>query len=173
MRAAQPEVAGSSPARFQLHSGTDMADEVNNVTKDGRWVAEHHSTAGVPCGWEIRVKNHAFRIVPGPNAQPAACGSCIDPEDEPTVNAELGWCPCDQPWRVEAMMLAYLQSRTDENWPKPAPADVSEDAGLLLAYMADQLGWTTHGGTVGGAWLTDDGREALANLLLAEGQPVP
>ena len=39
---------------------------------------------------------------------------------------------------------------------------------LLLAYIADAAGWTEHGGSVGGAWLTDGGREALANLRTPE-----
>lgn len=80
---------------------------------------------------------------------------------------ELGGCGCGQPERVDAMMLAYLESRAGEGFPKPDPAGVSEDAALLLAYLADMLDWTEHGGSVGGAWLTDEGERALAHLRSA------
>lgn len=81
------------------------------------------------------------------------------------VTTELGWCGCGDPEAVDKVMLAYLRSRAAEDWPDPE--GVSDDAVLLLAYIADALRWTEHGSSVGGAWLTDDGRKALANLEAA------
>ena len=123
----------------------------------GTWVS------GCPvCGSEVFVKNAALR-------QTKTCPNCVEfladvlSRDE-AVAAELGWCLCNRPEEVNRMMLAYLEARSIEDWPKPHPEGVSEDAETLLAYIADQLGWTEHGGSVGGAWLTADGREALDNL---------
>jgi hypothetical protein len=41
----------------------------------------------------------------------------------------------------------------------------------LTAYLCDALGWTEHGGGVGGAWLTDEGERALSNLRAALTDP--
>jgi hypothetical protein len=57
---------------------------------------------------------------------------------------------------------------SDEDFPKPQPEGVSKDAEVLLAYIADALGWTEHGGGVCGAWLSESGRTALANLTAQE-----
>jgi hypothetical protein len=95
------------------------------------------------------------------------CAHCLEMATEAMesgrVQAEIGWCGCGTD-RTDEMMLAYLRSREVDGFPKPAPDGVHADAVELLAYMADDLGWTEHGGGVGGAWLTDAGREALANL---------
>lgn len=82
------------------------------------------------------------------------------------VSTELGWCGCGSPDRVDEMMLAYLRWVAVEECPR-AESGVHEDAVLLLAYIADKLGWTEHGGSVLSAWLTEDGKQAMANLAAA------
>lgn len=89
------------------------------------------------------------------------------------VNTELGWCACGDPSEIDGMMLAYLRARAHEDFPKPAAEGVSPQAELLLAYIADGLGWTEHGSSIGGAWLTEDGREAMENLSKALDVLVP
>lgn len=84
------------------------------------------------------------------------------------VNTELGWCACDRPYEVDRMMLAYLDVIALDTWPRPPPRGVSDDATTLLAYIADHLGWTDHGTSVGGAWLTDAGQVARSNLRAAQ-----
>ena len=50
-----------------------------------------------------------------------------------------------------------------------AELDLSWPAAIrLLAYIADAQDWTEHGSSVNGAWLTDGGKEALANLRKPE-----
>ncbi|HYF46707.1 MAG TPA: hypothetical protein VD926_10895 [Acidimicrobiales bacterium] len=118
------------------------------------------------CDGKAWVKNAAI-------VRDTSCDACKDyGSDERTgvyvldslVCTELGWCTCGNPEDVDRMMLAYLTARSYDDFPKPRAEGVSEDAEMLLAYIADALGWTEHGGSVGGAWLTDDGREAMANL---------
>lgn len=125
---------------------------------DGQWI----ETCG--CGRETHLHNAAFVVTVPDGAKPCDAAHPHDPDERPWVVMELGGCACGEPERVDDMMLAYLASREPEGWPKPAPVGVSEDAALLLAYLADMLGWTEHGGSVGGAWLTEDGAAALANL---------
>lgn len=121
------------------------------------------------CGAALYVRNAA--VV----REGATCDNCrgweadddIGDVNEALVSTELGWCGCGSPEEVDRMMLAYLEARAEEDWPKPHPEGVSEDAEQLLSYIADALGWTEHGGSVGGAWLTDDGKTARANLAAA------
>lgn len=121
------------------------------------------------CDGSASVRNAAI-------VREGGCDACKDYGTDPDsgvyvldslVSHELGWCACGNPEDVDRMMLAYLTARSVESFPKPPPDGISEDAELLLAYIADALDWTEHGGSVGGAWLTVDGREALANLIAA------
>lgn len=78
------------------------------------------------------------------------------------VAHELGWCACGDTERVDALMLAYLSVAAQE--PILDAEIDNDDAFMLIAYLADFLGWTDHGTSIHGAWLTDDGKEALDNL---------
>lgn len=94
------------------------------------------------------------------------------------VNAELGWCACGTPEEVDRLMLQYLQAVEQRHDPAKRPQTFNEIAGrtlsndtvTLLAYVADSLDWTEHGTSIGGAWLTEAGNEALTNLSLATRQ---
>jgi len=113
------------------------------------------------------------------------------PKVRAQVAEELEWCGCGDNDRVDELMLAYLDwleldkqfsdsilaeyggdlltSWKDERWTQDrAECPLDEDVRLLVMYVADHLGWTEHGSSVYGAWLTDDGREALANLRRPE-----
>lgn len=85
----------------------------------------------------------------------------------------LGWCGCGVPDTVLDLVRRYLETTAwaNEDWNtrhdfrgRIERAAMSEDAWLLLEYVCDRADWTEHGGSVGGAWLTDKGREALAIL---------
>lgn len=137
--------------------------------QDRNWVA------ACSCGSAMFIRNAAIFRTEIP------CDSCRgwgstggepfgDIKNELVVS-ELGWCSCDRPQEVDRMMLSYLTARSADGWPKPHPEAVSDDAETLLAYIADDLGWTEHGSTVGGAWLTTDGTEAMLNLRAAAAPP--
>jgi hypothetical protein len=106
-----------------------------------------------------------------PTLDGGGCDACrddvhrnpLDPDGEPwsmLVQHEAGWCACGDEDQVDWMMQRYLRMLADDRRPEA----YEEDVPTLMAYIADSLGWTEHGGSVGGAWLTDDGREALSNL---------
>lgn len=110
------------------------------------------------------------------------CDQCRDYGTDPNgpayvleslVNTEVGWCGCGDPSEVDAMMLAYLRARSHPEFPKPPTRFVGKQAEMLLAYVADRLGWTEHGTSIGGAWLSDDGIEALKNLEARYGDQWP
>jgi hypothetical protein len=124
---------------------------------DGRWL----ETCG--CGRETRIKDYRLIFRGGDGSCPASHPNFASV----SVNAELGWCGCGSHEDVDAWMLAYLRSRAGDEWPKPQPEGVSEDAAGLLAYMADDLGWTEHGGSIYGAWLTDEGRLVIQRMEAA------
>ncbi len=123
------------------------------------------------CDTNYYVKNCALVAV-GPMCR--ACQEGTSPggdwATDRGVQAELDWCGCGNPEDVDRWMLAYLESRASEAWPKPSPEGVSEDAQYLLAMLADKLGWTEHGGSVGGCWLTDAGRTTIENLRVLQSQ---
>lgn len=125
------------------------------------------------CGANLYVRNAAVVREGGPCDNCRTFGTAEDDGPaggdvkESLVSHELGWCGCGNPEDVDRMMLAYLTARAEEDWPKPRAEGVSDDAEMLLAYIADELEWTEHGGSVGGAWLTDDGKEAMRNLTAA------
>ena len=100
-----------------------------------------------------------------------------------TVAQQMGWCRCGDNEKVDELMLAYLDSLerhwawvheregrqiTPEEWKTSPESGMDGDVYYLMAYIADSLDWTEHGGSVVGAWLTDDGKEALANLRTPE-----
>lgn len=103
------------------------------------------------------------------------------PKVRASVNDELKWCGCGDGDRVDELMLDYLtwketywtwvrsqDERVRIDWTQTPDCPLAEDVQILLAYIADAAGWTEHGGSVFGAWLTDDGDEALANLRKPE-----
>ena len=71
----------------------------------------------------------------------------------------MGWCACGNPETVTALAFQYL-TEVDAD-VRVKDSGLPEETWLLLAYMCDGLEWTEHGGSVGGAWLTDVGKEAL------------
>lgn len=95
-----------------------------------------------------------------------SCAACDDAGCGLTtiVNHAMGWCGCDTPEAVDVMMRAYLATMRTDAFPRPRPEGVDDGAWMLLRYMADGLGWTEHGTTVGGAWLTDKGAAVLARM---------
>ena len=67
-----------------------------------------------------------------------------------------GWCGCGQPERIVTAMRDYLNLCATQ---APIPDDL---ATLVIAYRADELELTEHGGSIFGAWLTDAGERWLA-----------
>lgn len=117
---------------------------------------------GCGCGCTIIVRNAGFVATDRPPCE--HCQPVLDGTDDQIIRTEmvsrhLGWCGCGNPEDIDLAMLAYLDSGTPDILALPEGL-----AELMLAYIADDLGWTEHGGSVYGAWLTDDGREALTNL---------
>ena len=80
-----------------------------------------------------------------------------------SVNSLMGWCKCGDPADVTAMTFLYLTAVDNKVDYKTAQSTtgIPDEAWLLLSYICDGLEWTEHGGSVGGSWLTDTGKEAL------------
>lgn len=117
------------------------------------------------CGAVARVLNAKIvRIGGSDDCQCSGWPLDINDDGSPAdgmVCMEMGWCGCGNPEDVDRWMVAFLTSGTANSPTITSPLDT------VLAYMADGLGWTEHGGGIGGSWLTDDGLEALANLQAA------
>lgn len=77
-----------------------------------------------------------------------------------SVGRELGFCECGDYTRLDALMLLYLQTVQTGLWGEKADHDTM----MLLAYLADQIGWTDHGHALPAAWLTEKGKKVLLNL---------
>jgi hypothetical protein len=127
-----------------------------------RWIME------CGCGRTVYADRGAYRVETSPIAEP--CNG-EHPESDTPVHDELGWCGCGTPEDTDRMMLVYLETLDSDAFPRRLPEGVSEDALHLLQNIADSLGWTEHGTTVGGAWLTEDGRTTLSNLRAARLAP--
>lgn len=94
-----------------------------------------------------------------------------DYELEPTEKCceIMGWCACGMPEKAVEALVQYLKA-VEWAWEDRMErgSDVAEKAGIpndglfyLVAYIADERGLTEHGGSVGGAWLTDKGRDFI------------
>jgi hypothetical protein len=83
----------------------------------------------------------------------------------------MGWCHCGRPEDVTRLVVAYLRMVERLLWAARSKPDYSavggEAAWWLLAYLCDGLAWTEHGGSVEGAWLTEDGRLAMQRMEAA------
>lgn len=80
-----------------------------------------------------------------------------------SLNRLMGWCQCGNPEDMTAMAFLYLTAVGNKLDRKTAQekSGIPDEAWTLLSYICDYLEWTEHGGSVGGAWLTDTGKEAL------------
>jgi hypothetical protein len=86
----------------------------------------------------------------------------------------LGWCGCGDVDDAIALVRTYLQALYEgQQQGRGWGPDLREQTGIpveawcLLQFLCDGAGWTEHGGSVLGAWLTEEGRQAL--WLLTEG----
>ena len=83
----------------------------------------------------------------------------------------LGWCGCGDPEAVMREICKYLyivhfHNGYDELCKKFKEAFGVEDIYgnpllMALAYAMDAAGFTDHGSSIGGAWLTDEGKMFL------------
>jgi hypothetical protein len=88
---------------------------------------------------------------------------------------DLKFCACGDPERIVELIRNYL-SYVDEimgadthgsdwaTWWKARREHWElddDDLYLVIAYIADALGFTEHGGSIYGAWLTDKGRAEI------------
>lgn len=76
------------------------------------------------------------------------------------------FCGCDNPemaWKwVHDYLLTKLAEPHLRSWYFATGSD------LIAGYLLDHLGYTEHGGSIGGAWITDLGKE-LVKFLSDEG----
>ncbi len=111
------------------------------------------------------------------DAEWSACWPDSDPAEDVLMD---GWCGCGAPDIVTDAMARHLRTlpntlhdadrvassavwaaatRLSDPW---FAGDVGQVLWYTLAYRADELGFTTHGGSVGGAWLEPAGEAWLA-----------
>ena len=83
----------------------------------------------------------------------------------------LDWCGCGDPDAAQLCIRDYLEAISEfklkqERLKQYFGVEYVYDNRLLLclAYMLDAVGFTEHGGSVGGAWLTDVGKMFLLCL---------
>jgi hypothetical protein len=94
---------------------------------------------------------------------------------------KLKWCGCGRPEAVLAFLRDVLQAISDfhtAEWGTPElEAALAREMSLLpsdnplalgFRYMLDALGLTEHGGSIFGAWLTEEGRYTLSILTACE-----
>lgn len=79
----------------------------------------------------------------------------------------FGFCSCGNPWKATEYIKKYL---TEISKDMDKRGDLESDVAYwLTAYLCDAHGLTEHGGSVGGAWLTELGKEWLEKLKGFEG----
>ena len=92
---------------------------------------------------------------------------------EEAVSTLMGWCGCGSPEDVTELVMRFLELSV--HWDVEGAQETRDKREALcgghaqlylVAYVADALGWTEHGGSVGGEWLTDTGEAALARWTL-------
>lgn len=72
------------------------------------------------------------------------------------------FCPCGAPWEVATYIRDYL---TEISKDRDKRDNLKQDAAYwMAAYLCDAHGLTEHGGSVGGAWITEYGKWWLEKL---------
>lgn len=81
---------------------------------------------------------------------------------------KLNWCGCGDPDIAKRVVRDYLEVinnkfDSDVTFEKKFGVDLVYDNDLLLclAYTIDAAGFTEHGSSISGAWLTDEGKMFL------------
>lgn len=84
---------------------------------------------------------------------------------------ELKFCGCGNPDGAReyiAKILRAIKDRSDSDWATDSVAAAikgdAESAMWLILYVFDAMGLLEHGGNVSGSWLTDKGKQLLAEL---------
>lgn len=110
-----------------------------------------------------------------PGACKDSCGNWFVPDwsrcywTAPTLPP---FCGCYCPDELIEVAIGFLENLADEGCGRgfQSKAFFREMAcggyvpWMLMAYMADHFGWTEHGTSVNGAWITEKGRQTLAGL---------
>lgn len=83
----------------------------------------------------------------------------------------LGWCGCGCPDDAYYEVYKYLKARQLSAFKEIYGFDnvYSNPLLLCLAYTLDNIGFTDHGGNIGGAWLTEMGT-AVINMIEVTGK---
>ena len=119
-------------------------------TRVGTWITRLDGAT------TIRQRNMRYVAEPEDAGAIAYATEVIGP---PSVAREFAWCGCGDSPEIDAAMLDYLRRIERSDY-----GDYEDIAYMLLAYMADARGWADHGTTIRCARLTEDGKEAMANL---------
>jgi hypothetical protein len=107
-------------------------------------------------------------------------GTYLDEEGITHENAvdflcsKLNFCGCGQPEEglyyvlkslryIDLLKDVWNKKMSNELYCNKSPFN-SEGEEMFVRYILDHLGFTTHGGGVGGAWLEDKGKELLSDL---------
>lgn len=90
---------------------------------------------------------------------------------------KLEWCGCGMPGEAMRTIARYLEARSlkypecDQKMREYFPEDGNgKSLVLCLAYELDRAGFTEHGSSVYGCWLTDDGKYFLWAIQEADRQ---
>jgi hypothetical protein len=88
------------------------------------------------------------------------------------VNRLMGFCPCGEPELITTAVMRYMASPKPIVYGEPFH-DLGEMGFQLIAYIANAIGWTEHGGAVTASWPTDMGYEALKHWqTMSQAQPL-
>lgn len=90
-------------------------------------------------------------------------------EFEDFIFSDIGMCGCASPDDVLDMLEAFLERKQDYMSYDDQVAfakEHSEELMLFMQYILDNKGFTEHGTSVYGAWLTDKGKRFLELLKI-------
>lgn len=102
-----------------------------------------------------------------PDEQDEDAGDFVNMEDLKSFfyHEIIGFCGCGDPDMMLVLFIKYLKIYSSSHWTKMAALDdlqeQDEEKYYLMAYTIDRCEFTTHGSSIGGAWLTDLGKMAL------------
>jgi hypothetical protein len=114
-----------------------------------------------------RQKRFEFKVDPQNGCLIGPDDCHYETEAEAMYYGQLKFCGCGEPKHVHAFTIECLKTFDIEH-PRPVGAIDAiaalvtadpEAAAYFIAYTLDQLCLTEHGGSVGGAWLTDRGKQ--------------
>lgn len=90
------------------------------------------------------------------------------PDDADTAEGRLQWasglCLCGADWHGKAGLIRLLEAHASDDPGRFDAVLPDPELQVAMLWLVDAAGFSEHGGSVGGAWLSERGKQVLELL---------